>query len=86
MQFPITRNDMIDLTYQLPTADATLRGNTITALVTAALANQYNNTKTTITTAAITKGADANVEELFLELGQQGFVVNNGSTTFTVSF
>lgn len=39
------------------------------------------------TTAAITKSdTTAAVEALFNELGQQGYTVTNGSTTFTVTW
>jgi hypothetical protein len=88
MNFPLKRQDMEDLTYLLPVGDQILRGATITALVTAALANQLNGTVTPITTAAISKGTATGpaVEELFEELGSNGFTVNNGSTTFTISF
>ena len=41
----------------------------------------------TCTTAAITKGdTTAAVEALYNELGQLGYTVNNGSTTFTVTW
>lgn len=41
---------------------------------------------TSFTTAAITKSnTTAAVEELFNELGQMGYTVNNGTTTFTVT-
>lgn len=88
MRFPLLRRDLTDMTYLLATAESTLRGNTITALVTAALANQNNDQTTPITTSAISKGSASGtvVEELFEELGSNGFTVNNGSTTFTVSF
>jgi hypothetical protein len=87
-QFPLHRQDMEDMTYLLPTAEQTLRGNTITALVTAALANQDNGQITPITTSAITIGSVPGpvVEKLWEELGSNGFTVNQGSTTFTVSF
>lgn len=88
MKFPLLRQDMEDMTYLLPAAEQTLRGNTITALVTASLANQNNGTTTPITTASISKGSASGpvVEELFEELGSNGFTVTNGDTTFTVSF
>jgi hypothetical protein len=87
-QFPLKRQDMEDLTYLLPTAESTIRGNTISALVTAALANQLNGQTTPITTSAITIGSAKGpvVEKLWEELGSNGFTVNQGSTTFTVSF
>lgn len=86
--FPLQRQDLTDLTYTVEPNISTLRGNTISALVTAALANQNNNSTNPITTASITKGSvsSQDVEALFIELGQKGFTVNNGSTTFTVSF
>jgi hypothetical protein len=41
----------------------------------------------TCTTSAITKGdTTAAVEALFNELGQLGYTVTNGSTTFTVTW
>lgn len=86
--FPLQRSDLTDLTYTVEPNISTLRGNTISALVTAALANQSNNSINPITTAAITKGSvsSQDVENLFSELGQNGFTVNNGSATFTVSY
>ncbi len=42
---------------------------------------------TTCTTAAITKSnVTPFVEELFAELGQAGYTVNNGTTTFTITW
>jgi len=86
--FPLTRQDALDLTYTVEPAIMTVRGNTISAIVTAALANQNNNTTNPITTASIAKGSASgpDIENLYTELGQNGFTVTNGTTTFTVSF
>lgn len=50
-------------------------------------ADSVANGDTSATTAAITKSnVTAFVEELFMELGQAGYTVNNGTTTFTVTW
>lgn len=86
--FPLHRHDLTDLTYTIEPAISTVRGNTVSALITAALANQNQNSTNPITTAAINKSTASgpDIENLYLELGQNGFTVNNGTTTFTVSF
>ncbi len=62
-----------------------LRLATVKAIYEAA--DSVANGDTTCTTAAITKSnTTAFVEELFAELGQAGYTVNNGTTTFTVTF
>lgn len=50
-------------------------------------ADSVTNGDTSVTTAAITKSnTTAFVEELYTELGQSGYTVTNGTTTFTVTW
>lgn len=77
--------DMRDVDFNPALTPAVLRMNTVKAIFTAALAVTAGDL--TATTAAITKGdTTAAVEALFNELGQAGYTVNNGSTTFTVTW
>ena len=62
-----------------------LRLHTVKAIYEAA--DSVTAGATSVTTAAITKSdTSADVEALFNELGQQGYTVTNGSTTFTVTW
>lgn len=77
--------DMRDLCQNPGLTDVVLRVATCKAIFTAA--QSLTPGGNSITTAAITKGdSTAAVEELFNELGQAGYMVNNGSTTFTVTW
>jgi len=57
-------------------------------LVTTLIAIFTAVSNSTTTTSAITKGSTkgATIEKIFEDLGSQGMTINNGSTTFTVSW
>lgn len=77
--------DMRDLQQNPGLSDVLLRLRTSQAIFTAALAAVPGQPLTT--TAAITKSnTTAAVEELYVELGQAGYTVNNGTTTFTITW
>lgn len=80
-----TRTDLLNMINPLASAENVLRLATIKALYTAAQAATTGLNG--FTTAAISKGSATGpaVGELFLELGENGYTVNNGSTTFTVT-
>jgi hypothetical protein len=77
--------DMAELGKNPALSDVLLRLHTCKAIFEAA--DSVTAGDTSVTTAAITKSdTTAAVEELFIELGQQGYTVTNGSTTFTVTW
>lgn len=77
--------DMRDLCQNPGLTDVLLRLHTCKAIFEAA--DSVAAGDVSATTAAITKGdITAAVQELFTELGQAGYTVNNGSTTFTVTW
>lgn len=77
--------DMRELCVNPGLTDVLLRLHTCKAIFEAA--DSVAAGDTSATTAAITKGdTTVAVQELYTELGQAGYTVNNGTTTFTVTW
>lgn len=77
--------DMQEACWNLTTSGKLLTLTTCKAIFEAA--DSVAAGDTTCTTAAITKSdVLPDVEALFAVLGQLGYTVNNGTTTFTVTF
>ena len=77
--------DMRDVDLNPALSDVLLRLHTVKAIYEAA--DSVTAGDLTCTTAAITKSdTTAAVEALYNELGQCGYTVNNGTTTFTVTW
>ncbi len=77
--------DMAELGKNPALTDVLLRLHTCKAIFEAA--DSVTAGDTSVTTAAITKSdTTAAVQELYTELGQAGYTVNNGTTTFTVTW